>query len=80
MTEDADRKVDIEIYADDTEGNKVHRTGLLSGSGFPYLSGGANSIVYTNVKNWGGKGYGWLPERLPAGWICLIFRGKTRIC
>ena len=35
MTEDADRKVDIEIYADDTEGNKVHRTGLLSGSGIP---------------------------------------------
>ena len=68
MTEDADRKVDIEIYADDTEGNKVHQTGLLSGSGFPYLSGGANSIVYTNVKNWGGKRL-WVATGEATGWL-----------
>ena len=68
MTEDADRKVNIEIYADDTEGNKVHRTGLLSGSGFPYLSGGANSIVYTNVKNWGGKRL-WVATGEATGWL-----------
>ena len=80
MTEDTDRKVDIEIYADDTEGNKIHRTGLLSSSGFPYLSGGANSIAYTNVRLGEDEGYGWQPVRLVAGWICLIFRGKTKIC
>ena len=68
MTENADRKVDIEIYADDTEGNKIHKTGLLSSSGFPYLSGGANSIAYTNVKNWGGRRL-WVATGEASGWL-----------
>ena len=25
------------------------------------------------------EGYGWQPVRLVAGWICLIFRGKTAV-
>ena len=68
MTEDTDRKVDIEIYADDTEGNKIHRTGLLSSSGFPYLSGGANSIAYTNVRAWGGRRL-WVATGEASGWL-----------
>lgn len=68
MTEDADRKVDIEIYADDTENNKVHRTGLLKSSGFPYLSGGANALAYTNAKAWGGKRL-WVATGEASGWL-----------
>lgn len=68
MTEDANRNVDIEIYADDTDGNKVRRTGLLSSSGFPYLSGGANSIAYTEVNVWGGKRL-WVATGEATGWL-----------
>lgn len=68
MTEDADRKVDIEIYADDIEGNKIHSTGLLSSSGFPYLSGGANAIAYTNVSSWGGRRL-WVATGEATGWL-----------
>ena len=67
MTEDAERNVEIELYADDTEGNKVHETGVLARSGFPYTHGGANAIYYAALSNeeprlWvaTGESTGWL--------------------
>ena len=67
MTEDAEQNVEIELYADDTEGNKVHETKVMARSGFPYTHGGANAIYYAALNNesprlWvaTGESTGWL--------------------
>lgn len=65
MTEDDNKQVELEIYANDTEGNKVHETGILARSGFPYRGGGAQFISSTRVRERRlflstGEGTGWL--------------------
>lgn len=69
MTEEDDGRVELEIYATDARGNKVHQTGVLERSGFLYGGGGANCVaniaVGNAVKNKylmvsTGEGTGWL--------------------
>lgn len=66
MTENADKQVELEIYASDTKGEKVHVTGLMERSGFLYRGGGANFVSSTkcNVYRYlwvsTGEGTGWL--------------------
>ena len=45
MTEDDNKQVELEIYASDAKGNKVHQTGILARSGFLYSGGGANCVA-----------------------------------
>lgn len=71
MTEDDNKQVELEIYASDAKGNKVHQTGILARSGFLYSGGGANCVAniesgysslsrnkYLLVST--GEGTGWL--------------------
>lgn len=46
LTEDAGRKVELDIYARKSDGEKFLEKGVLGRSGFPYTGGGANCIVY----------------------------------
>lgn len=49
LTEDAEQNVEIELWAivpDDTV--RVHETGVLARSGFPYTHGGANCVKHLN--------------------------------
>ncbi|MCM1032081.1 MAG: PKD-like family lipoprotein [Oscillibacter sp.] len=69
MTEDEQKRVELELYALNAQGNKVHQTGVLARSGFPYGGGGAHCVaniaVGNAVKNKyllvaTGEGTGWL--------------------
>lgn len=69
MTEDEHKQVELEIYALDAQGNKVHQTGVLARSGFLYSGGGANCVANVAVGNAvknkyllvaTGEGTGWL--------------------
>lgn len=69
LTEDDNGLAEAEIYATDAQGKKVHQTGVLARSGFPYRGGGAycvaNLAVGHAVKNKylavsTGEGAGWL--------------------
>lgn len=66
MTEDDAKQVELEIYANDTEGNKIHETGIMARSGYPYRGGGAqllSSIRFYNQRYLfmsTGEGTGWL--------------------
>lgn len=68
MTEDADKNVELEIYASDTKGDKVHESGVLARSGFPYRKGGANFVASTRVNK---NKYLWVATGEGTGWLQL---------
>ena len=68
MTENEEKKVDLEIYASDTKGKKVHETGLMERSGFPYRGGGAKFVASTKA---GSYKYLWVSTGEGTGWLEL---------
>lgn len=68
MTEDEEKNVGLEIYASDTKGEKVHETGILERSAFPYRSGGARFVASTKA---GSYKYLWVATGEGTGWLEL---------
>lgn len=69
LTGDDQGRVEAEIYATDARGKKVHQSGILERSGFPYRGGGANCVASLAIGNAvlnkylmvsTGEGSGWL--------------------
>lgn len=69
MTEDDDKKVELEIYATDAKGQKVHEVGVLKRSGFPYSGRGANTVAF--ISQTGGAKYLWVATGEATGWLAL---------
>lgn len=72
MTEDDNGKVELEIYAENTKGDKIHETGFMARSGFPYRGGGANFVATTSCGT-GTKPYRylWVSTGEGMGWLQL---------
>lgn len=70
MTEDANQNIEIELWAtvpDNAE--RVHETGVLARSGFPYTKGGAK-FVKRITDNYAGNGV-WIATGENTGWLNL---------
>ena len=70
LTEDANQNIEIELWAtvpDNAE--RVHETGVLARSGFPYTKGGAK-FVKRITDNYAGNGV-WIATGENTGWLNL---------
>ena len=70
LTEDANQNIEIELWAtvpDNAE--RVHETGVLARSGFPYTKGGAK-FVKRITDNYAGSGV-WVATGENTGWLNL---------
>lgn len=70
LTEDANQNIEIELWATvpDNAG-RVHETGVLARSGFPYTKGGAK-FVKRITDNYAGNGV-WIATGENTGWLNL---------
>lgn len=72
MTEDDNRQVELEIYASNTKGEKIHETGFMARSGFPYRGGGANLVASISCGSAGGlRKYLWMSTGEAMAWLKL---------
>lgn len=69
MTEDENKQVELEIWASDSKGEKVHETGVLARSGFPYTGGGANGVANIFVTK--AKSYLWVATGQASAYLKL---------
>lgn len=79
LTEDEQGRVEAEIYATDARGKKVHQSGILERSGFPYRGGGANCVASLAIGNAVLNKYLMVSTGEGSGWLTLPdFNWKER--
>lgn len=72
MTEDDERRVELEVHGKDAVGNVVHETGVLGRSGFPYSGGGAKWLSCNRLTSGSNRSTTiWLATGQAAGWLTL---------
>lgn len=70
LTENKERKVELDIYARKFSGEAFLEKGVLGRSGFPYLEGGANCVLYKEGQSAAQKQL-WIVTGESAGWLEL---------
>lgn len=71
LTEDKDKKVELDIYARRSDGTTFLEKGVLGRSGFPYAGGGANCVLYLNDSKEAYKKL-WIATGEATGWLDII--------
>lgn len=67
LTEDEERHVELDVYAENSKGEKFLEKGTLARSGFPYTGGGANCVYYGRYAS--NKNGIWIATGEATGWI-----------
>lgn len=70
LTEDEERRVELDVYARNAKGEKFLEKGTLARSGFPHTGGGANCVYYGLYA--AKKNCLWIATGEGTGWVDLV--------